>query len=153
MPQNHPKWAKILIVYYGLLQTLHLLALVRAGGVLLLDGSFLFPVLPPPGGWVSQAMPFLVGLGITDSIGILLGLIFTAQFFVKKRLNRRLGVISLTIFITGAVVFAISTVFNGAWAAHPLAYGSMAILFLPVPILYFWLLVSNLRRKSQAKSS
>jgi hypothetical protein len=90
-------------------------------------------------------MHFLVGLGITDSVGILLGMIFAVQFLTKRRFNRRLGVISLTTFITGAIVFAIGTLVNGAWAAHPLAYGSMAILFLPVPFLYYWLLVSNLR--------
>ena len=144
------KWE---IAYYGILQSLHLVILVRAGVILLLQGRFPFPILPPPNGWDPQVIPFMIGLGTTDMAGILLGLIFTAQFFVKKRLNRRLGVISLTIFITGAVVFAIGTIFNGAWAAHPLAYGSMVILFLPVPILYYWLLVSNLRPNSQAKPS
>ena len=98
-------------------------------------------------------MPFLVGLGITDSIGSLLGMIFTAHFFIKMRFNRRLGVISLTIFITGAIVFAIGTLINGAWTAHPLAYGSMAILFFPTPFLYYWLLVSNLRRVPPEKPS
>jgi hypothetical protein len=145
MSQDNPKWAKILIGYYGLLQTLHLMVLIRAGAILLLEGGSPFPILPPPGGWTQQTMHFLVGLGITDSVGILLGMIFAVQFLTKRRFNRRLGVISLTTFITGAIVFAIGTLVNGAWAAHPLAYGSMAILFLPVPFLYYWLLVSNLR--------
>ena len=93
-------------------------------------------------------MPFLVGIGLTDSVGILLGMVFAYQFFANHRLNRRMGVISLTIFFTGAIVFAIGTVFAGAWAAHPLAYSVMAVLFIPTPVLYIWLLVSNLNHKS-----
>lgn len=153
MPQDSHKWVKILIGFYGLLQSLHLLVLIRAGAILLFEGGFPFPILPPRGGWTPQTIPFLVGLGITDSIGILLGMIFAVQFFAKKRLNRRLGVISLTIFITGAFVFAIGTLINDAWAAHPLAYVSMAVVFLPTPFLFYWLLVSNLRRKMPTNRS
>ena len=153
MPKKIPKGAKILIGYYGLLQTLHLLVLIRAGTILLFEDGYPFPILPPPGGWDPQTMPFLIGLGVTDSIGILLGILFAVQLFAKRRFNRRIGVISLTIFITGAIVFAIGTIANAAWAAHPLAYGGMAVLFLPTPILYFWLLVSNLRRKPSPSQS
>ena len=153
MPQDNPTWAKFLIGYYGLLQTLHILVLIRAGAILLLEGGSPFPILPPPGGWVEQTMPFLVGLGITDSVGILLGMVFAGQFFVKKRFNRRLGVISLTMFITGAVVFAIGTFPSGAWADHTIAYGVMALLFIPTPILYTRLLTSNLKRVQPADPS
>lgn len=153
MRQDHPKWVKILIGYYGILQSLHLLVLIRAGAILLFESRYPFPILPPPGGWEPQTMPFLLGLGITDSLGILLAIVFSAQAFVKGRFKRRLGVISLTIFITGAIVFAIGTLPSGAWAAHPLAYGSMAILFIPTPILYTWLLISNLTRKPPADQS
>jgi hypothetical protein len=147
MQHKEPQWVKLLIAYYGLLQSLHLLVLIRAGAILLFTSRFPFPILPPPAGWAEQTLPFMVGLGITDSLGILLGIIFAAQFLTHKRLNRRLGVISLTIFFTGAMVFAIGTRFAGAWAAHPLAYGLMAILFIPTPILLYWLLVSNLKQR------
>lgn len=153
MPQEHPKWTKILIAYYGLLQSVHLWVLIRAGAILMVENQHPFPILPPPGGWSPQTMPFLVGLGITDSVGILLGVVFAYQFFANRRLNRRMGVISLTIFITGAIVFGIGTVFAGAWAAHPLAYSVMAVLFIPTPVLYTWLLVSNLNRKTSNNAS
>jgi hypothetical protein len=140
--------ARTLIAYYGILQSLHLVVLVRAGVILLLQGRFPFPILPPPGGWDPQVIPFMLGLGTTDLTGILLGLFFVYRALIKGALYRRLGVISLTIFITGAVVFAFGTLPSGAWAAHPVAYGPMVILFLPIIILYGWLLRSNITRKS-----
>lgn len=139
---------KLLIGYYGILQTLHLLVLIRVGVVLLLTESFPFPILPPPGGWESQAINFMLGLGTTDLVGILLGMAFAYLALFKGKFKRRLGVISLTIFITGAVVFAFGTLPSGAWAVHPLPYGIMVILFLPLTFLYSWLLRSNLRPKS-----
>ena len=90
----------------------------------------------------------MLGLGFTDTISILLGILFSYQAIFKDRLNRRLGVISLTAFITGAVVFAFGTFPTGAWAAHPFAYGIMVVLFLPSIWLYIWLLISNLKPKS-----
>ena len=138
---------RTLIVYYGILQSLHLVVLVRAGVILLLQGRFPFPILPPPGGWDPQVIPFMLGLGTTDLAGILLGLCFVYRALIKGALYRRLGVISLTIFITGAIVFAVGTLPSGAWASHPFAYGLMAVLFAPTVILYTWLLRSNITRK------
>ena len=123
--------------------------LLRAGAILLLTENFPFPILPPPGGWEGQAISFMLGLGITDGIGILLGMTFAYLAVFKGRFKRRLGVLSLTIFITGAVVFAFGTFPSGAWAAHPFAYGAMAVLFIPAPYLYTWLLKSNLTRRSK----
>ncbi|MBW6465709.1 MAG: hypothetical protein K0B06_04310 [Brevefilum sp.] len=144
--QNKPL-IRTLIAYYGLLQSLHLVILVRAGVILLLQGRFPFPILPPPGGWDPQVMPFMLGLGTTDLAGILLGLCFAYRALITGAFYRRQGVISLTIFITGAVVFAIGTFPSGAWAAHPIAYGSMTVLFLPTVLLYARLLRSNLTHK------
>ncbi len=120
---------------------------------MLLEKRFPFPILPPPGGWADGVIPFMLGLGATDVIGILLGITFACQVLFKHRLNRQLGVISLTIFITGAIVFAVGTLPSGAWAAHPVAYGAMAILFLPALGLYTWLLRSNLKSRSQKNNA
>ncbi len=132
---------RFLIPYYGLLQTLHLLTLARAGLLILLGTPAPFPILPPPGGWTDQAMAFLYGLAFTDVAGILMGIIFAAQWTFKKNFNPTLGVLSLTIFITGAIVFGIGTFPSSAWATYPVAYGIMVVLFAPSP----WLLISLLR--------
>ena len=142
---------RTLIAYYGILQSLHLVVLLRAGVLLLLQDRLSFPILPPPGGWNPQVIPFMLGLGSTDIAGILLGLCFVFRALIKGASYRRLGVISLTIFITGAIVFAIGTFPSGAWGAHPVAYGTMAVLFFPTVILYGWLLRSNITRKPSKK--
>lgn len=145
MAQPKPKIIQILTAYYGLLQTLHLFALARTGAILFFDSRFPFPVLPPPGGWEDQTIGFMFGLAATDIVGILLGMVFAWQSSLRDRFNRRLGVISLTIFISGAVVFGFGTLPSGAWAAHPWAYGIMVLLFIPTVFLYHWLLRSNLK--------
>lgn len=127
------KW---LIAYYGILQSLHILTLARAGGILFFSQLTPFPILPPVGGWSSQTMPFLYGLAGIDVIGILLGIIFAWRHLFKKNFKPILGLVSLTIFISGAVVFAAGTFPTGAWSAHPLSYWLMVLLFAPIIPLY-----------------
>jgi len=140
MQKNKQKNLKILITYYGLLQSLHLIALIRAGVLMLSGTPSPFPLLPPPDGWQAQTLPFLFGLGGTDVVGIILGILFAYWAVVKGNYQRLTGLISLTIFITGAIVFGAGTFPSGAWAAHPIAYWSMVILFIPAPILYILML-------------
>lgn len=127
---------RILIPYYGLLQSAHGVALLRAGWLLLRGGEMPFPAPPPPGGWSPQAVFFLLALGILDGFNILLALRFTAQFLRTGEHNNRLGLISLTIACASAMVFAIATGLSGAWFAHPWAYSLMGVLFLPVAWLF-----------------
>lgn len=85
-------------------------------------------------------MPFLIGLATTDAVGIIMGIVFALQLMRKGIYNRILGVLSLTIFITGAIVFGIGTFPSGAWGLHPIAYWVMVVLFTPSVFLYFRLL-------------
>ena len=134
---------QILITYYGLLQTLHLLVLLRAGILLLTSSKIPFPILPPVTGWQEQTWPFFLGLAGMDVIGIVLGIIFTIKSQFKGDLDQKWGLISLTIFITGAIVFAAGTFPSGAWSQHPVAYGGMALLFIPCLFLYIKLIASR----------
>jgi len=143
MTQESHRISKILIGYYGVLQSLHLLILIRAGILILTGQNFPFPILPPPDGWEAQTLPFMFGLAGTDIIGIIIGIIFAYLALVKGKFIRRLGILSLTIFITGAVVFGAGTYPSGAWGAHPFAYWIMVILFLPTAYLYLVLLSPN----------
>jgi hypothetical protein len=127
------KW---LIAYYGILQSLHILTLARAGIILWLYNKTPFPILPPAGGWTSQTMPFLYGLAGMDVMGILLGIIFAWQHLFKKQFKPILGLVSQTIFFSGAIVFAAGTFPTGAWSAHPLSYWLMVLLFVPIIPLY-----------------
>ena len=133
-------WLKILAVYYGLLQTLHLLTLSRAGLLILGGNPAPFPILPPTGGWSPQAMAFLYGLAGTDVIGILLGIVFAVRWAFQDKYHPAMGRLSLSIFITGALVFAAGTFPSGAWRVPPIAYGAMVVLFLPAAVLFLLLL-------------
>ena len=138
---------KILIAYYGLLQSLHLLVLLRAGIILLQGGDAPFPILPPPDGWQEQSTAFMFGLAGMDILGIILGIFFSYQTIFKNHFKPMVGILSLTIFISGAVVFGAGTFPSGAWTVNPLSYWIMVALFLPSPLLLF-----NLLKFSQQKS-
>ena len=131
---------RFLTAYYGVLQSLHLLTLAYAGLQILQGDPAPFPILPPHIGWTDQTMAFLYGLAGTDVVGILLGIFFATRAILKKDYKPRLGILSLTIFITGAIVFGAGTLPSGAWAAHPVAYWAMVVLFLPSVVLYYLLL-------------
>jgi hypothetical protein len=126
---------KTLVFYYGTLQSLHLVILIRAGLLILSTSISPFPILPPPNGWQDQVWPFMFALAGMDVLGILLAIIFAYYVFFKGKVLTLIGILSLTIFISGAIVFAAGTICAGAWQSHPLTYGVMAILFLPSPIL------------------
>ena len=138
-----------MIVYYGILQSLHLLALIRAGILLGMGQAAPFPILPPADGWDAQSMPFLIGLGTTDAVGIIMGIVFALQLLIKGIYNRILGILSLTIFITGAIVFGFGTFPSGAWGLHPVAYWVMVVLFTPTVFLYFRLLNEAFKQSKQ----
>jgi hypothetical protein len=140
---KNQKSIQCLVGYYGLLQFIHLITLARAGVLLFLGNGSPFPILPPSEGWATQTMPFLFGLAATDLIGIFLGIVFAFKMFIKHKFLPNLGKLSLTIFITGAIVFAAGTLPTGAWAEHPIAYGIMVILFIPVIFLMFMLFNSK----------
>jgi len=125
-----------LILYYGILQSVHLLALLRAGYLFSRLNRMPFPAPPPPGGWAPQTVPFLIGMGLVDAVAIILALIFAYMWLSRRQLLARLGLISLTIAGASAAIFAIGTFAGGAWAAHPLAYGVMVILFAPLLPLF-----------------
>ena len=131
---------KFLLGYYALLQILHMLTLARAGILMLTGQESPFPILPPPGGWEAQTLPFMFGLGGMDVVAIILALIFAYQSLFKGKMIRRTGILSLTIAFTGAIIFAVGTFPSGAWAAHPFAYWIMVILFIPAGWLFIGLL-------------
>lgn len=148
MEKFRTKSAHILITYYALLQSAHFVVLIRAGVLMLKGHQNPFPILPPLQGWHVQVMPFMFGLAAMDILGIILGLVFAYQALFKGKKRTILGIVSLTIFITGAVVFAAGTLPSGAWTAHPIAYGIMAILFIPTAFLLVHLLTTQFRSKT-----
>jgi hypothetical protein len=131
---------KLLAGYYGVLQSLHLLSLARAGWIVLRGGQIPFPAPPPAGGWPSTSLPFLLGMGAVDAVAIILGLIFVYRYFVQDKIELFLGIISLTIALVSGVEYLIGTLPSGAWQQNLLAYIVVLLVFSPVVPLYIVLL-------------
>jgi multisubunit Na+/H+ antiporter MnhG subunit len=127
---------RFLAGYYGLLQTLHLLSLARAGLIVLQGGTIPFPAPPPPGGWPLTSLPFLLGMGTVDVVAIILGLIFVYQLFARGRIRKTLGVISLTIALVSGVQYLIGTLPSGAWQENLVGYIVVLVVFSPVIPLF-----------------
>ena len=123
--------------YYGILQTVHIFLLARAGLYLLSTGTVLFPALPPANGWSAQVIPFLLGMGALDGAAAGLGVFSAISLFGKKHFDSRIWILSLGIALTSAIIFTAGTLASGAWNYHPLAYILLVIFFSPLfPLFY-----------------
>lgn len=135
-----PPAMRFLTGYYGILQSIHLLLLTRAGWFLLQGRAIPFPAPPPPGGWSGSALPFLLGMGLVDLFAIGLGLDFVYKYFLQDRLLIKLGLISLTAALSSGLIYLIGTFPSGAWQANPVAYLVVVVFFGPIVPFYFLLL-------------
>ena len=123
---------KLFAFYYGILQSLHLIFLARAGFILVNTGAIPFPAPPPDVGWSTQVIPFLLAMGALDAAAAFLG-IFSAIVLVRKNLfDSSPWMLSLVVALTSALIFAVGTIANGAWMDHPTAYGILIVFFSPV---------------------
>jgi len=85
-----------LVVYYGVLQALHLVGLVGSAITWLQSGA-LGPLVPPPvGGWPRQAELFLLGTGLLDAAFALMGVAFAAGQRRGAKWAPWLGTVALT---------------------------------------------------------
>jgi hypothetical protein len=137
---KNDKVLRLLTGYYGILQSSHMLVLLRAGLILLRTGEMKFPAPPPPGGWLLQTIPFLVGMGIVDAVAITQALFYVYYAVFRNQLIPQLGIISMTIAGSSALIFAIGTYASGAWMQHLFAYVAMVVLFSPTIFLFILLL-------------
>ena len=138
-----PQAVRILFGYYGFLQGTHLLLILWAGVRFGLTGEFGFPALPPAGGWSTAVAPWLIGNGLLDLFFAAAGVFFCVRFFRGWSGWFRLGLLSLTGALYSAGIFAIGTIPSGAWSAHPISYGFLAVAFAPILPCLIVLLVSN----------
>lgn len=135
------KSLNLLTGYYGLLQISHLLTLIWAGSALLRTGQVPFPAQPPTGGWQAQALPFLLAMGVLDAAAAGLGVYFAFSWHIHGRWKARMGLVSTTMALTSAGIFAAGTGAAGVWLLYPLSYFGMLVLSLPAFPL-FWILLT-----------
>jgi len=127
-------------VYYGILQSLHLLFLARAGFIMVDTGAIPFPAPPPEIGWSTQVIPFLLAMGALDAAAAFLGIFSTIVLVRKNQLESRPWMLSLVIALTSALIFAVGTFASGAWLDHPIAYGILLVFFSPIFPLFIMIL-------------
>lgn len=127
---------KILVYWHGSIQVLHFGALIHATFIYWTQHIIVFPAPPPPQGWSEQSMLFLLALGITDSLLIILSLIFVFGFQTQKNWYPSIGFCASGGSIITALVFALGTIPAGAWQAHPFSYALITLLFLPFVLLF-----------------
>ena len=95
MNKSIGKTFKSLVYYLGVLQFLHLLSLLRAGLNYLSDHTIGFPALPPDAGWTQQANWFLLAMGYTDALIIVLSFIFIYGVINDKPWFPTIGLIEI----------------------------------------------------------
>jgi len=122
--------------WLGAVQLLHAIFLIRAAFIIFKGGGIGWPAPPPLGGWSPQAEIFLIALGSTDALLIVLSLLFVFSFFSRKKENIQAGIGILAAFMTTALVFGIAIIFTGAFAMHPVFYICMTCLFIPIILLF-----------------
>ncbi len=138
------KLERCLVYYFGIVQMLHLFTLIRALMIFKQKQILPFPALPPVSGWTTQSEFFLIGNGLIDALNIILSILFVSGYLQSKKWTDKTGLITLTILLYSAVIFAYGTVNAGAWTAHPFAYWSMALIYLPIlGLTFYWYLRKN----------
>ena len=130
--EKNSRGIKYLAGYYGILQTGHLILLIRAVLIVSRAGNLPFPALPPEGGWPLSSLPFLFGMGAADGIAILSGLFFVYQLLIKDQMKFLVGLVSLTIALSSGLVYLVGTLPSGAWTEHLASYLIVVFIFSPI---------------------
>ncbi|NOZ74836.1 MAG: hypothetical protein GXO90_05585 [FCB group bacterium] len=146
MAEPYPNLRRGLILYYGGLQTVHFLVLIWAAFVYFTSGHIGVPA-PAATVWSTDAQAFLVGTAAIDFLMIPFTWAFVWAMFTRHPREIILETIALTGSFYSAGLFFLGTWPAGAWAAHPLNYGTLALLFFPVAALAILDTWSALRRR------
>ena len=135
-----PVRLRLLSYYYSILQLCHLIFLSRAGFIYLSGGQIPFPAQPPPGGWASETIPFLLGMGAVDAFAAGMALYAGWILITKAVFEEKIWVLSLNIAISSAIVFCFGTIPTGTWGANSVGYGILGVVFAPLPFYYAYLM-------------
>lgn len=141
---------KALIIYYGILQTAHLLGIVITGLTWIRGGGLGVLARPPLTGWSAQAIHFLVGTGLVDFFIAIGAVIFVVRYLKGFRGSEILGAVVLTGSLYSAAVYAYGTIRSGAWQLHPMTYLLMTTAFIPVILLAITYLGGHLRADGES---
>jgi hypothetical protein len=152
MKSQFSSFIKILIAYYGLIQSAHIFSISRSFSLFMQSGEITFLAWPPLGGWSAQAQYFLISLGAIDFFTALFALIFIYGYFSQRRWWFWLGTSTLTVSVISALVYGYGTIASGAWENHLPKYMILVVLFIPVAVLYIQFVIWGVKGKIGALS-
>lgn len=132
-----------LVIYYGLVQSVHLASIGWDGANYLETGRLTLLAPPPPGGWPGTALAALLAMGLADSLIILASLAFVWGTLKGRPWSRGLGTAVLSGFMVTALAFAVVTLPSGVWGLHAV-YWVEGLLFVPIAVLTLLHLVRTL---------
>ena len=138
---------RALVAWFGLYQLTHVLVNVR-GIPLLATGRLDFPAPPPAATWSTEVVSFLMGMAVADTINALASLVYVVGHFGKKPWRHWLGTVTLSIAVYAAAVLAWATISTGAWAANPVPYVFINVMFLPMVALFVFVCAWSIRSRS-----
>lgn len=131
----HSAASRILVAWYGVFQTAHLLLNARFQLVPPASRPPL-PFAPPPEGWLPQTVSFTSGMAVADLVNAALSLAVVAGFFRRAGWAPWLGSVTLTVSLYAAIAFTWGAVAAGA-PALGVAYLWINLPFVPVAVLFF----------------
>lgn len=151
MRGRYAQFERVLVNYYGVLQTFHILALVGSGLWWFQNGDLGVLALPPQGGWTDQALHFLIATGLFDFVIAVSSIFFVLSYRKDGESADVLGAVALTGSLYSAVIYLYGTLLSGAWSEHILIYGLIAIVFAPMVLLAITFLWRRLQRVHVSK--
>ena len=137
-----------LIYYYGIIQSVHLVALIYAAILWQTKANIALLAPPPTAGWSSQTIYFFLAMGAIDAFNAILSIIFVKLFIDQNHNCFDLGLITLSISMYSGIIYIYPILGSGALAQNRMYYFIIAILFFPIIILYMRLLVKLFKNSS-----
>ncbi len=135
-------WYKLLVSYYGIFQFFHLLL----NTVYFLDLITLSSFPPPPeAGWQKQMAVALTGIALTDTAVACVSFFFIGAFFLRKHWSLLVGLVSLTTYVYGSMLFTYYTILNGAWRGNVIQYIFLYVVSIPLYVLFIYLIIETSR--------
>lgn len=138
---------RLLVNYYGVLQSLHLVALAISAFWLLRVGDLGALALPPQGGWTEQAMHLLIATGLFDGLVAIGAVYFVLRYRKDDPRSDVLGSATITGSLYSAAIYSYGTLRSGAVAEHPIIYGLVGLVFAPIIPLALVFLGRRIRRQ------
>lgn len=144
IPDPDSRIARVLIGWFGLFQTIHILVNLRALAQFK-RGQDTFPANPPEDGWADETQATFTGMAGIDTVAGIITLAFIFDYHRDGELWPWLGTIALTIANYSATIYSFPTREAGAWDDHPLAYWGLYVAYLPVVALSVLYVLWNVR--------